>query len=245
MPRLRRFAVLALLLLLVPAAARALDVPPATGYVNDRAGMLSQGTDLKLDRFLRNFEKTDSTQIVVLTVPSLEGEPLEDYSIQVAQAWGIGQKGKDNGALLLIAKKEHKIRIEVGYGLEGRLTDLISGRIVDNVIEPRFKAGDFDGGVVAGVAAMAKAVRGEYKGTGNTGHSRERHPLGLLGMLLFFAPWLIFLGGGRRARRRHTGFWIGGPPFGGGFGGGGGGFGGGGFSGGGGGFGGGGASGGW
>jgi uncharacterized membrane protein YgcG len=154
MPGLRRFAVLSLLLLFVPAAARALDVPPATGYVNDRAGMLSQGTDLKLDRFLRNFEKTDSTQIVVLTVPSLEGEPLEDYSIQVAQAWGIGQKGKDNGALLLIAKKEHKIRIEVGYGLEGRLTDLISGRIVDNVIEPRFKAGDFDGGVVAGVAPL-------------------------------------------------------------------------------------------
>ncbi len=143
--------------------------------------MLSQGTVLKLDQFLQNFEKTDSTQIVVLTVPSLEGEPLEDYSIQVAQAWGIGQKGKDNGALLLIAKKEHKIRIEVGYGLEGRLTDLISGRIVDNVIEPRFKAGDFDGGVVAGVAAMAQAVRGEYKGTGHTGHSRERHPLGAAG----------------------------------------------------------------
>ncbi|MEJ2699971.1 MAG: TPM domain-containing protein [Desulfuromonadales bacterium] len=244
MTGLRRFALVCLFLLLLPAAARAFDVPPATGYVNDRAGMLSETTVLKLDQFLQNFERTDSTQIVVLTVPSLEGEPLEDYSIKVAQAWGIGQKGKDNGALLLIAKKERKIRIEVGYGLEGRLTDLISGRIVDNVIEPRFKAGDFDGGVVAGVAAMAEAVRGEYKGTGHTGHRRERHPLGLLGMLLFFAPWLIFLGGGRRARRRHTGFWIGGPPFGGGFGGGGFG-GGGGFSGGGGGFGGGGASGGW
>jgi uncharacterized protein len=235
------FPLLVLALLFAPqCAAWALKVPAAEGYVNDTAGMLSPTTVLKLDHFLKNFEKSDSTQIVVLTVPSLEGEPLEDYSMKVAETWGIGQKGKDNGALLLIAKKEHKIRIEVGYGLEGRLTDLIAGRIVDNIIEPAFRAGDFDGGVINGVAAMAQAVRGEYKGTGHTDRRRERHPLGFLGLLLFFAPWLIFLGGGRSRRRRYPGFWIGGPPFGGGgFGGGGG------FSGGGGGFGGGGASGGW
>lgn len=240
------FPLLLLALLLLPqGTAWALQVPPPKGYVNDLAGMLSPSTVLRLDRYLENFEKSDSTQIVVLTIPSLKGEPLDDFSMKVAESWGIGQKGKDNGALLLIAKKEHKIRIEVGYGLEGRLTDLISGRIVDNVIEPRFKAGDFDGGVEAGVAAMVDAVRGEYKGTGRTDQNGGRHPLGLLGLLLFLGPGLIFLGGGRRRRRGYPGFWIGGPPFGGGGFGGGGFGGGGGFSGGGGGFGGGGASGGW
>jgi uncharacterized protein len=92
MTGLRRFALVCLFLLLLPAAARAFDVPPATGYVNDRAGMLSETTVLKLDQFLQNFERTDSTQLVVLTVPSLEGEPLEDYSIKVDRPKGQGQR---------------------------------------------------------------------------------------------------------------------------------------------------------
>ncbi len=229
----------------LPLNALALDVPKPTGYVNDRAGMLSSATALKLEHFLEGFEKSDSTQLMVLTIPALEGEPLDDYAIRVAQSWGIGQQGKDNGALLLIAKEERKIRIEVGYGLEGRLTDLLAGRIVDIEITPRFKAGDFDGGVIAGVAAMAEAVRGEYQGTGRTTRKKERSPWGLLALLLFLGPGLMMLGGGpgvRRGHHRRGGFWIGGPPFGGG---GGGGFGGGFGGGGGGGFGGGGASGGW
>jgi len=225
--------------LLLPFTAVALDVPPATGYVNDRAGLISSSTRLKLEHFLENFEKSDSTQIAVLTIPSLEGESLEGYSLKVAEQWGIGQKGKDNGALLLIAKAERKVRIEVGYGLEGRLTDLLAGRIIDYEITPRFKQGDFDGGVIAGVAAMAEAVRGEYQGTGHTGRTKRGTPWGILALLLFFGPILTIFGGRRRPHRRG-GFWIGGPPFGGG-----GGFGGGGFSGGGGGFGGGGSSGGW
>ncbi|HKK01565.1 MAG TPA: TPM domain-containing protein [Desulfuromonadales bacterium] len=239
------FGLLAALLLAFPASALALAVPQASGYVVDDAHLLSADTVLKLEHFLRDFDKSDSTQIVVLTIPSLKGEALEDYSLKVAETWGIGQKGKDNGALLLIAQKEHKVRIEVGYGLEGRLTDLIAGRIVDNIIVPRFREGDFDDGVVDGVVAMTKVVRGEYKGNGETDRHR-RNPLGWLALLLFFGPGLMFFGGGGRARRgsRRGGFWIGGPPFGGGgfggFGGGGGGF-----SGGGGGFGGGGASGGW
>jgi uncharacterized protein len=237
MMTLRRLLIL-LPLLLLPLKAAALDVPRATGYVNDRADILSSGAERKLERFLQGFEKSDSTQIVVLTIDSLEGEALDEYAIKVAESWGMGRKGKDNGALLLVAKEERKVRIEVGYGLEGRLTDLLSGRIIDNEITPRFKAGDFDDGVIAGVAAMAEAVRGEYQGTGRTARKKERNPLGLLALLLFLGPGLIFLGGGPRSRRsrhyRHGGFWIGG-----------GGFGGGGFSGGGGGFGGGGASGGW
>jgi len=222
-----------LLLLLLPPPSVALDVPPATGYVVDRAGLLSPGTRLKLEQFLENFEKSDSTQLAVLTIPSLEGEALEGYAIKVAENWGIGQKGKDNGALLLVAKAERKVRIEVGYGLEGRLTDLLAGRIIDYEITPRFKQGDFDGGVITGVASMAEAVRGEYQGTGRAGGKKGDNPWGILALLFFLGPGLMLLGGPSNHRRRG-GFWIGGPPFGGGGSGGGfGGFGGGGFGGGG------------
>jgi uncharacterized protein len=230
-----------LLLLLLPLPVAALAVPPATGYVNDRAELISPATELKIERFLRDFERSDSTQLVVLTIDSLDGEALDAYSLKVAESWKIGQQGKDNGALLLVAKQERQMRIEVGYGLEGRLTDLLAGRIIDQEIKPRFQAGDFEGGIIAGVTAMAEAVRGEYQGSGTTRHKKKRSPWGSLALLLFLGPGLMLLGGGRRGRRR-SGLWLGGPFIGGGgFGGGGGG----GFSGGGGGFGGGGASGGW
>lgn len=227
--------------LLFPLSSQALEPPKASGYVNDRAGLLTAPVRLKLEQFLRQFEETDSTQLVVLTIPSLEGDSLEDFSLRVAESWGIGQKGKDNGALLLIAKQERKVRIEVGYGLEGKLTDLLAGRIIDHEITPRFKNGDFDGGVIAGVASMAEAVRGEYQGTGTARREKKKNPFGFLSLLLFLGPGLSLLGGRRRGRYRRGGLWIGGPFMGGG----GGGFGGGGFSGGGGGFGGGGSSGSW
>lgn len=234
---------LLLLLLLVPSPGKGEPtLSPPTGYVSDRAEILSPETKQRLEAFLRDFERSDSTQIVVLTVPSLEGEPVESYALRVAEAWKIGQKAKDNGALLLVARDDRKIRIEVGYGLEGRLTDLLAGRIVDNEIAPRFRAGDFDGGILAGVKGIAEAVRGEYEGTGRT-RQKERNPWGLLALLFFLGPGLMLLGGGshrgHRGHHRRGGFWIGGPFGGGGFGGGGG------FSGGGGGFGGGGSSGGW
>jgi uncharacterized protein len=164
--------------------------------------------------------------------------------VRVAQSWGIGQKGKDNGALLLVAKAERAVRIEVGYGLEDRLTDLLAGRIVDQEIVPRFKAGDFDGGVKAGVKAMAEAVRGAYKGDAAPQRKKQRFPYEALLWLLFLGPGVLrMFAGGRRGHSR-SGFYAGGGGFGGG--GGGGSFGGGGgFSGGGGGFGGGGASGNW
>jgi uncharacterized protein len=229
-----------LLLLLSSVPAVALDIPRPDGYVNDTAGLISQGAVLKLEQFLRDFEKSDSTQITVLTIPTLDGEVLEDYALKVLENWQIGQKGKDNGALLLVAKAERKVRIEVGYGLEGRLTDLLSGRIIDNEITPRFKQNDYDGGIISGVVAIAEAVRGEYTGTGRTtGKKKKSSPLGWLFPLLFLGPILSRLGG-RRGHSRRGGFYVGGPFMGGGgFGGGGG------FSGGGGGGGGGGASGGW
>ncbi len=234
------YSLLFLLLVVTPAAA--LKVPAATGYINDRAGIISQTVELKLEQFLKDFEKSDSTQIVVLTIPTLDGEVLEEYSLKVLEKWGIGQQGKDNGALLLIAKAERKIRIEVGYGLEGRLTDLLSGRIIDNEISPKFKQGDFDGGIVSGVVGIAEAVRGEYTGTGKTTSKKKKSsPLGLIFLFFFLGPLLSRIRGRSSGHSRRGGIYYGGP-FGGG---GGGGFGGGGFSGGGGGGGGGGASGGW
>ncbi|NJD55944.1 MAG: hypothetical protein FIA94_06010, partial [Nitrospirae bacterium] len=168
----------------------ALDVPGLTGHVNDHAGMISPQTKAVLENELRAFEQSDSTQIVILTIPSLQGEALEEYSMKVADAWKIGQKGKDNGIIFLAAQQERKTRIEVGRGLEGKLTDLMAGRILDLVVKPRFKRGDFDGGFVSGVHALIDAVRGEF--TPNTGeekaHSRNRD------MSSRFITFLIFGG---------------------------------------------------
>lgn len=140
-----------------------LEAPALSGRVNDTAGLLSAGAVRRIEALLKDLEQTDSTQIAVLTVPSLEGDSLEDFSIRVAERWKVGRKGFDNGAILLISRDDRKIRIEVGYGLEGRLTDLTAGRIIRERIAPEFRAGRFDQGVLAGVAAMAEAVRGEFK----------------------------------------------------------------------------------
>lgn len=237
-----RFFISIFLVLLFGFPAAALDIPKPTGYINDRADIISPEVELKLEQFLKDFDKSDSTQISVLTIPTLDGESLEDYALRVLESWGLGQKGKDNGALLLVAKAERKIRIEVGYGLEGRLTDLLAGRIVDNEVSPRFKQGDFDGGIVSGVFGIAQAVRGEYTGTGKTKQKKKSNPFGFIFILFFLLPLFSRLGGSRGGRHHRGGIFFGGPFIGGGgFGGGGGGFGG--FGGGGGG--GGGASGGW
>ena len=142
--------------------AVALDIPVLKGRVNDTASLLSPQTIQLLEQQLQQLEEEDSTQVVVLTIPSLKGESLEEYSIRVAETWEIGQQDADNGALLLIAVNDRKLRIEVGYGLEGLLTDLVAGRIVDNVIVPRFKRGQFDQGVIDGVAEMIKTVKGQF-----------------------------------------------------------------------------------
>lgn len=162
--------VILLILVLISASAAALDVPPLKGHVNDYAHMLSPGSKRQLEALLTDFERQDSTQIAVLTIPSLKGDSLEDFSIRVADAWKIGQAGSDNGAILLVVKNDRKIRIEVGYGLEGRLTDLVSGRIIRNVIAPQFKNGNFNQGIADGVSAMIQAVKGEYSG------SDQQHP---------------------------------------------------------------------
>lgn len=161
------------LILLSSGLAVALEVPPLKGRVNDYAGILSPATAQQLEAMLENFEATDSTQIVLLTVPSLEGDSLENFSMRVVESWKIGQAKLDNGALLLISKNDRKLRIEVGYGLEGTLTDLTSGRIIRDVIRPRFKEGNFDQGVMDGLSAMMAAVKGEFTASPSSNKQRQ------------------------------------------------------------------------
>ncbi|EKD33964.1 MAG: hypothetical protein ACD_75C02524G0008, partial [uncultured bacterium] len=149
--------------------AEGMEVPPLTARVNDYARILSGATVQQLESVLATLEREESTQLAVLTINSLEGENLEEFSLQVAERWRLGQKGRDNGALLLIAKNERKLRIEVGYGLEGALTDLTSGRIIRDIITPQFRNGNFDQGVIDGVRAMIGAVRGEFSAPGPAG----------------------------------------------------------------------------
>jgi uncharacterized protein len=183
-------AIASVILLFTITAVLAVAVPRLKSRVNDYAGMLSSYTERQLDDTLRQLEQTDATQIAVLTIPSLEGDSLEAFSIRVAEQWKIGQKGFDNGAILLIAKKERKIRIEVGYGLEGRLTDLVSGQIIRNVIVPQFRSGNIDRGISDGVQAMIKVVRGEFTAPENTrfgtGRKSGTH-FNLLSLIIFLA----------------------------------------------------------
>lgn len=141
----------------------ALDVPPLSGPVVDLAHVLSSDETAQLTADLRAHETRTGNQVVVLILPSLEGEVLDAYSHRVATTWKLGQKGIDNAALLLIALKERKVRIEVGYGLEGTLTDLRAAQIIRNEIVPRFRADDMYGGVRAGTGAILKAIEGTYQ----------------------------------------------------------------------------------
>jgi uncharacterized protein len=187
-------SLIVLLLLFIPCLVYALDVPALHGHVNDYAGMLSPETAQKLEAELTGFEKSDSTQIVILTIPALSEENIEDYSIRVAENWKIGQKGKDNGVILLVAKQERKVRIEVGRGLEGKLTDLISGRIIRNEIVPYFRIGDFNRGVENGVSAIIAVVKGEYQATPRDLQQGKRSAHPIVTFLIFFLVACIFLG---------------------------------------------------
>ncbi|MBU0730958.1 MAG: TPM domain-containing protein [Proteobacteria bacterium] len=177
-------------------AGHSAEIPNYQGYVNDYAQMLSPAVRVQLERALQSFDLSDSTQIAILTINSLEGDPIEDFSIRAVDKWKIGQKGKDNGILLLVAKQDKKIRIEVGRGLEGVLTDLLSGRIIDQVISPRFKQGKFDDGIAAGVAALVQATRGEFKGdkASRLGHQQRQEPSPLFKFLFFGLVVVAFFG---------------------------------------------------
>jgi uncharacterized protein len=154
---------LLIILFLMPLPLLALDAPQLTGRVNDYARLLSPEAAARLEQKLAGFEREQSTQIVVLTIPSLQGDEIDSFSIRVAEQWKIGQKGKDNGVLLILARDEHKVRIEVGMGLQGVLPDITAAQIIRNVMSPHLKANDFDQGINAGVDAILAATKGEFK----------------------------------------------------------------------------------
>ncbi len=166
-----------------PAAAA---IPRPSGYVTDEAGLLTADQIASLNRELAEYEGRTSNQIVVLTVKSLDGQDIESYSIAVAEAWKPGQKGKDNGAILLVAPNEHKVRIEAGYGLEGVLTDAKSSEIIRNVIAPRFKTGDYYGGITEAVSAMEAVIANEFTAQDKI-QEQAQSLLPIILMLLFFA----------------------------------------------------------
>jgi uncharacterized protein len=143
------------------AAAADVAVPPLSGRVVDQTGTLSADQVAALDRTLKDFEARKGSQVAVLIVPTTQPEAIEQFSIRVADAWKIGRKKVDDGAILVIAKDDRKLRIEVGYGLEGALTDVTSRRIIDETITPKFRAGDFAGGISAGVDRILKVIDGE------------------------------------------------------------------------------------
>ena len=231
-----------------------LAVPSLSGPVVDKAGILSRNEFNKIENFLLDLNNRSQVQIAVLIIPSLEGESIEDYSMQVAEKWKLGDKEKDSGALLVVAVKDKKLRIEVGYGLEENLTDSRSGQIIRNFIAPQFRSGNYGEGIYDGIKAMAAYASEDESLLKEIAVSDEDDEGGFPHILLFliFAYLMIskFLPGGlfwifyllsRRGRASSTGSFFGGSigrSSGRGFSGGG-------FSGGGGGFGGGGASGGW
>jgi uncharacterized protein len=156
-----RASFLALLLCWAFAALADVAVPPLSGRVVDQTGTLSGGDIASLTQTLKDFETRKGSQIAVLIVPTTAPETIEQYSIRVAEAWKIGRRKVDDGAILVVAKDDRKLRIEVGYGLEGALTDVTSKRIIDEIITPRFRSGDFAGGISAGVARIIGVVDGE------------------------------------------------------------------------------------
>ena len=197
------------LVLAIYSFALALEVPPLRGRVNDYAQLLPQDRARALEAQLEKFEQETGHQIAVLTIPSLKGDSLEDFSIRVAESWKIGKKGFDNGAILLVARDDRKLRIEVGYGLEGVMPDAIASRIIREVITPRFRSGDYAGGIEAGVESILKITRGEKlpERSRPTGGPTASPAASLITILMITAMLALFIG---MTRRRLLGGAVGG-----------------------------------
>jgi uncharacterized protein len=156
-----RACILALLMCWAFAAAADVAVPPLSGRVVDQTGMLGSGDIAALTQTLKSLEARKGSQVAVLIVPTTAPETIEQFSIRVAEAWKVGRKKIDDGAILVVAKNDRKLRIEVGYGLEGALNDVTAKRIIDEVITPKFRSGDFAGGISAGIDRIVGVIDGE------------------------------------------------------------------------------------
>jgi len=187
-----------LLALFLPLAAFADGLPALTGRVVDNANIIDPAAEAALVEKLADFEKKSSDQIVVATIPSLNGESIEPYANRLFRAWGLGQAGEDNGILLLVAQNDRKMRIEVGYGLEGTLTDLHSKLIIENTMVPAFRAGDFAGGITRAVDDIVMVLEGN--GAELEARARRNQDSGAGGedvaAMLFIAVWAILFFGG-------------------------------------------------
>ncbi len=206
------FSLCVLLLHLCMHAASAAEVPFLSSRVNDTARMLSWETIGHLETQLKEHEDYTSNQVVVLTISSLDGETLEEYSMKVVETWKLGVRGRDNGVLLLVSQDDRKVRIEVGYGLEGTLTDIICGSIIRHEIVPRFKEGDFDGGVQAGINAVLMAIKGEYTAMEHNTHGRH-DAWYLFWVIIIFQLFFAFWAGFSVPPKWHYGFIFAVPPF--------------------------------
>ncbi|MGB8331806.1 MAG: TPM domain-containing protein, partial [Polyangiales bacterium] len=165
------------------------DVPNLSGRVNDYADLISPAAEARIDESLGKLERDEGAQIVVLTIDGLQGESLEEFSLRVAETWKLGRAGQDDGALLIIAKDDRQMRLEVGYGLEPVLSDVVSKRILDQVVRPRFRAGDFDGGVERAV----EVIDGLIRGTSTLAPPSPNELSDELPPRIFGALWLLFL----------------------------------------------------
>jgi uncharacterized protein len=191
-----RASILALLVCWACSALALVAVPPLSGQVVDQTGTLSAGDIASLTQTLKDLETRKGSQVAVLIVPTTDGEAIEQYSLRVAEAWKIGRKKIDDGALLVIAKNDRRLRIEVGYGLEGALTDATTKRIIDEDITPKFKTGDFAGGVSAGTDRMVRVINGEKLPEPEPPHWQDT---GLLNGIDPFNPFVlafVFIVGG-------------------------------------------------
>ncbi len=236
----RLLLLLAALLLAPPALAQ--DFPPLTGRVVDQANLLSDEQEYELTQRLAALEAASTRQLVVATVTSLQDHEIEDYGYRLGRRWGIGQNEASNGVILLVAPNERKVRIEVGYGLEGILTDALTGQIIRDRILPRFRENDYPGGIMAGaqeviaqlqappeVAEQRAQAAQRSRRDGDTGTIPPGYLIFILGafFIIFLLPWATRAlekrhdrayrrGGGRRSRRRDSDVWLWGPGWGGG-----------------------------
>src|SRR6266513_3168179 len=194
LPVIKTFLISATLVALVSLSSQAAEIipPKPAGYFNDYAGVVSKEAALRFNEQLAQFERETSNQVVVAVFPKMQSDSsIEDYTQRVAQSWGVGQKDKRNGAVLFVFIEDRKEFIQVGYGLEGALPDVTAFDITERHIKPRFRTGDYTGGLEEGVDLILKAIRGEYKGGGETAQEKSRStassgcgPLGFLVMLI-------------------------------------------------------------
>ena len=189
--RVRSPVILLGLAILLATSSQAAEVipPKPPGYFLDDAGVVSKSTALRFNEQLAQFERETSNQVWVVVYPNMQSDSsIEDYTQRVAQAWGVGQKGRRNGVVLFVFVQDRKMFIQVGYGLEGALPDVTCFDITEYKIKPHFRNNDYEGGLAIGIDSILKAIRGEYKGSGKTA-SEQRHGSGAAGLL----PFLIFV----------------------------------------------------